>query len=136
MFVVHPVNHMDRIGRGPEGVAGRAAHRLDEHRRADAAGRPAGESKVLGSHVVLGRRGQIVGTIAVERVEGASAQRLGNTDGDIHAVPERRRRGRIGQNSPVACRHITGGEVEPCQLDTGVLDGTGKSGHLGVRRRG
>jgi hypothetical protein len=116
-------------------IAWCAAHRLDEHRRADAVRRSCGVRKVIGPYIVLSERCGIRDAIAVERVEGASSQRLGDTDGDVDVVAERLRQCGIGQEPAIAGGHVTGGEVETGQLHTRVLDGADEGGHFGVRRR-
>ena len=135
VFGVHTIDHADGVSGRDERIPWCAAYGFDQHRRADAVRRAGGVGQVLGADVVLGRGWVSVDAIAIERVEGAGPERFGDADGDVDVVAERLRQGGIGQNPAIACRHVTGGEVEARQLDTRVLDGADEGGDFGVRRR-
>src|ERR671924_270960 len=82
------VDHRDGVGGGPQGIAGGAADRLDQHGAADPGGGPARDGQVLDGEVVLGGRVRVLDPIAVQRVERPAAQPLPDPDGRLDVVAE------------------------------------------------
>ena len=52
---VHPIDHVDGVGGGRDGISWCAAYGFDQYCRADAVRRARGVGKVLGPDLVLGR---------------------------------------------------------------------------------
>jgi hypothetical protein len=87
-FCLGAVDHLDRVGRGAQGIRLRAADRLDEHGAADAGDGLGGQGEVLRPEVVLHRRVHAVQAVAVERVECAAAGGLGDAGDHVGVVAE------------------------------------------------
>ena len=62
------------------------------------------------------------------------SQAFSDTRSDIDVVAERQRVCRVRQQPAVACRHVSGREVQAGQLHPGVFDSTDERVDLAIRR--
>src|SRR6266511_3404882 len=128
------VDDPDGVGGGLEGIAGRAADRLDEDHAAHPLRGRGGKGQMLDRQVVLLLRRGVVDPVPVQGVEAPAAQLLADADGHRDVVAELGPPGRPGHQPAIAARHVPGEEVQAHQPDVGLPDRADEGVHVTVAR--
>src|SRR4051794_18857739 len=131
-----PVDRVEGVGGGGQGVARGAADRLDERGAADPPRGAGGQGQVLRGQRVLLLRRDAVDAVAVQRVERPAAELPTQADGHVDVVAELRTARGPRHQAAVAAGHVACEEVEADELYTGVPHGRDERVHLGVGGNG
>src|SRR5699024_9308531 len=135
ILLTRAVERGNCVGRGFEGIGGRAAHGLHEHGAPDPGHRLGCERKVLCPEFILLRGRGSLDSVAVQRVEGRAPRGFPDPGDDVEVVADLLAAGGPGDQASIPTGHVPGVEVQAGEFDPRILDRAHERVHLILRGR-